>query len=439
MTDILEKFKKNVISYMDNNNLCESEFHKINYLIVIGDNLDNAKNTIISIIDEKILTLQQNLLLFLSNDNLNLDILIDKIKEIDFFVKSNSNKITKLFAEYENNIFNKELQNKYNNYFILLSNKHIFDNNFKNNTLITLLINNLDYSSDNLKKIFDILKVIKYYNKTITCEIYFLHRLLNELSSEIIYYNNNLNNIVNYLEMIINISNIVYDKDIFIDNYIHFLKKRILLDKYNIEIEHILLKKIESLVGINLEKNIMLHQILNDLIINKFIEKTLKNKINYVMVRKENWKELYFDKEIKFIDKLILPLQDIITINNQQSLDSTLLKFKNQFKYKRFYYDYYHSTVLIDLDINNKKYSIKMTLIEYIILSILNENYNTAEKIYKYLEFKINNNILMYGINNLIHHKILIIDDNIEATFKFNQNWKSNYSKISFIKNYEYV
>ena len=448
--NILEYFISIISKYISNPTLfCEPEFHKVVYLMIIENKFNGSLIKINEFIDENNDKLYNNLKIFIEKNMDNLDTLIEKIKKIDNEIKNTSNKLISIFKEYENNIFDEKIRNSILVIYNISAKYKIFNNTYIINNisynLLEILIKNINYSLKDLSSFNEIVSIMKKYDSTININENFIKRLLYELNNEIKLYNignNVFEKIINYLTIILNISTIFYDDIVFLNNYSYFLKKRLLEYNFNIKLELKLLKKIESIINlnpVNIEYFVMLNQIINDLIISRFIQLNVESnsKINYYLIRKENWKELSFHNELKYITPYVSPLKSLLF---DESKTSKYL-FKKQFSHKRFFYDYYNSTVTIDYLIDNKKYIIKMRLIELIILTTIKENIecNTPDKIYKYLNLNYARDIIMHAINNLIHYKLLIIDDNIFSSFKLNLDWKSNYLNISLLNNHEYI
>ncbi len=107
---------------------------------------------------------------------------------------------------------------------------------------------------------------------------------------------------------------------------------------------------------------------------------------------------------------------------------------------KLLYYEYTKSRCTINLSTTNGNFVLNLSLLELIILNILNESDSlyTPQQIYKYLKLIKYYKSFRDSVNNLIHVG-LITHDEATSNIEVNTEWSSNYIKLSTPTNIIYL
>ena len=474
--DLFFKLESNIKKYINNEQtFSEPEFHKIIYLLCVEFDSTQIIDRILNIIEVMIKKeshhmsekIQENN----ENDNI-FNIIYDYVISVVSVFESRMDRLNKLFSTYEQNIFNKNILDKISDRYKMLFFENILIKKHKINecdlNMLDILIKYNEYNTHQLSYINDILDLYSKYTDNIDISQKSLLKkqifksfgnlfensiILDKVTSA--DKSNNECNITKYFELLFSISKYLYPKEEILDTYTLNLKKRLLGKKYNLNFELQLIKKIENIVypyNENIiERIFILNQIINDCIVSDSIfNNILNNKnnitIQYKILRKENWGELTFlEKSTNKNNYIILYIKN--------NIDNKVIAYNEKFfSDKKIYYEYSKSRCLIELKINTEKYVVNLSLMELIILTILNDNpeINTPKKIYNYLNISGDYNCFTTSINNLIHVGIIKMNnlqDNIplnsqechKIILEINRDWSSNYSKVNIPNNIVYL
>ena len=246
--------------------------------------------------------------------------------------------------------------------------------------------------------------------------------------------------VVDYVKMCVNMGDKIY----FIMNYIKALRERLMSHKTNLKVENNLADTINAKVDIELY--VKMRYNISDMLMSEFltekyqtIELTLQDpKYASIKMNTLNRKNMTFTvlndyawDDSKYIHGAVVGrLNEPLNIAVYLDIFTRLFNNPKLFKDRVISYNYEESTGVVELIFGEKTYTVYATLLQVVMLSLLNiKGTMTAKEISEELGTPLKN--LNDTFNSLLGSKIIIRDDGdgtmgTSIKFEIDKDWKCN-------------